>query len=280
MKTVFRFCFFLFCFTLFSGNNVYPAYAKLVINEFSSGTASDWVEIYNDSDQEEPLSDYALRDETASNKLELQGILAAKGYMLFEWSDRLNNPGDVIRIVKKDNEADEIDRVIYGSKDGAVISAPSDIQYAARVSDAGSIWALYTASTKGITNNHNTPLPTATPLPTETPKPTATPTKTPTPTRVPTNTTESQQTTLHPTGVLGSTTQRNSPTPDYQVPTAVLAERTEKEFLESIPEKKKPMVKTKGIAAVNPAIVLMGVGTLFLLSCLGYGYHSYKKGLL
>lgn len=253
-------------------------YASLYINEFSSGTSSDWIEIYNDSDTAEPLSAYMLRDDTASNKLELNGILSPKGFIVFEWSDRLNNTGDSIRLVKKDTE-EEIDKVIYGYKENAQISAPSDTQSAGRIEDGQNAWGLFSSHTKGHNNTQGVMLPTLTPTPTETPKPTATPTKTPTLTKMSTPTPETKITNTQQPTILGSTI-KPSPTPDYHVPTAVMATRTEEAFLNSLPPTKTPEVKTKGMAAVNPAIVLMGVGTLFLVSCFGYGYHSYKKGKL
>lgn len=275
MKQLVSFILLIVCF--FKATS--PVQAKVFINEFSSGTGSDWIEIYNDGSQEEPLSDYLLRDETSTNKLELNGILSPKGYMVFEWGDRLNNPGDSIRLVKSDSETEEVDKVIYGTKEGSNITAPTDSQFAARILDGQSNWALYTTHTKGQANANSNPIPSLTPTPTDTPKPTSTPTKLPTPTKTPTPQPEPTTPEKVSTGVLG-TTIKPSPTVDYKVPTAVFAKETEKEFLESVHVAKKPEVKTKGIAAVNPSIILMGVGTLFLLSCLGFGYHSYRNGKL
>lgn len=260
--------------------SVSPVLAKLSINEFSSSTGVDWVELYNDGPSEEPLSDYILRDDTSTNKLELQGILASKGFMVFEWGDRLNNPGDILRLLKKDNEVEEVDRVVYGNREGAVIGAPVDNQFAARQIDGNGTWALYASSSKGITNNNISPLPTATPLPTETPKPTPTPSKTPTPTKTPSNENVVLGVTTHVSNTPVRVSSKPTPTSDYHVPTAVLADKTKTAFTDKVQPQRKTEVKTKGIAAVNPAIVFMGVGTLFLLSCLGFGYYTYKKGML
>lgn len=272
---------------LFFSEAAPPVYAKLFINEFSSQSSSDWVEIYNDSDNDIPLTSYRLRDSTTTNKLDLNGILAPHGFIVFEWSDRLNNAGDIIKIVKADSESEEEDKVVYGNIEGKVIDSPGSGQFAARITDGGTAWGLFSSSTKGFTNVNATPAPTATPTPTEQPKPTATPTKAPTPTKSPTQQPFSTQTaTFTPTPnatrtqVLGSAVKKVSPTPDYAIPTPVLAKTEGKEWPTIVPTAPTPQVKTLGVSSINPAIIMMGVGAFFFFSCIGYGYYMYKKGQL
>lgn len=273
----------LLCLLLLA-DAVSPVYAKLSINEFSSGTGSDWVEIYNDSDTEVPLSLYRLRDNTSTNKLDLNGILSGKGFIIFEWSDRLNNTGDIIKIVKIDDESVEEDKVIYGNLEGRIVDAPSASQFAARVSDGGGAWALFTSSTKGATNVNATPAPTSTPMPTETPKPTPSATKTPTPgkqaTPTETRTADPAPNVTRVSQVAGSTVKRVTPTPDYHVPTSVLAKKSVSAWPTIAPSVTPGPVRTLGVSRLSPSVWLIGVGTLFLLSCLGYGYRLYRKGQL
>ncbi len=53
-------------------------FADVYINEFSSSTSNDdWIELFNDGTEDVDLAKYRIRDDTESNKLELNGILAA-----------------------------------------------------------------------------------------------------------------------------------------------------------------------------------------------------------
>lgn len=161
--------------------------AALFINEFSSGTSdSDWVEIYNSDSSSVDLSSYILRDSTSSNKIELSGTINGNSYATFDWSDRLNNEGDTIRLLLKSDES-TVDQIAYGSS--ASVPLPSSSQTGGRNPDGSSSWVLFNSATKGSTNN-STVFHTPTPTPTHTPTPqnTPTPTKTPTPTNAPTNT--------------------------------------------------------------------------------------------
>ncbi len=254
------------------------SHAKLIINEFSSSTADDWVEIYNTGDQDEPLSGYRLRDGTATNSLELNGILAPKGHIFFSWGNTLNKDGDIIRLVDRDDETKEMDHVVYGNLPDKDVDAPGLNQIAARTTDGGDDWALFLSATKGEENVNATPAPTSTPIPTETPKPTPTVTKSPTATKSPTK----EPTDLPPSlqAVQGSTTRKPTPTVDYQVPTAVLVDRTRQHSPVPTKVQPSPQVKTKGLRAVSPSVIMILVGMLVVLSCLGFGYHAYRNGRL
>lgn len=174
---------FLFVFLLLSSIFCKSSFAALYINEFSSGTSdSDWVEIYNSDSNSVDLSLYLLRDSTATNKLDLSGSIGANGFATFEWSNRLNNPGDTIKILLNTDES-LIDQVVYGE---GGLQAPQDTQTAGRNPDGSSNIVLLSSSTKGASNNTASPVPTATLTPTKSPTPTHTPTPTKSPTPTPT----------------------------------------------------------------------------------------------
>jgi hypothetical protein len=266
---------FMILLTLFCGA-ASPVQAKLWINEFSSGSGTDWIEIYNDSSQTIPLSDYRLRDNSTSNKLDLSGILAPHGYMVFDWSDKLNNPGDVIKIVKTTDEAEE-DKVIYGDVEGKVIEAPLSTQYAARITDGSAAWGLFSSETKGAANVNAIPIPTATPTPTDTPDPTPTPTRTPTPTKSPTPTPKGSLPEDEISQVRGVTSVRISPTIDYNVPTPVLASGGAREQLTVTPTKSISGTTVLGTSGFNPAVILICLGAMILSIGVGYGFYIYRK---
>lgn len=168
----------------------YPAltFAHPQINEFSSPTSDDWIEIYNPTESEVDLSLYRIRDNTQSNKLDLSGTLPAKGFVVVTWGSFLNNGGDTIRLLLLSDETDIIDTIMYGT--GQEAPLPSGTETAGRKEEAVDEWVIFSEHSKGASNNpaqvFSTPTPT--PSPTPTPTRTPTPTNTPTPTRTPTPT--------------------------------------------------------------------------------------------
>lgn len=180
------------------------SYAALYINEFSSKTSPDWVEIYNSGPDSVDLSEYQVKDSSSTNTKELSGSLASGSFTTFDWSDYLNNSGDTIKLIRKSDNS-VIDEIIYGSNGTA---APSENQTSGRSPDGSANWSLFSSASKGSTNNSSTVVPTATPNPTNTPTPTPTPkpdpTNTPTPTPSPTKS---------PTPTSAKTTPAKSPTP-------------------------------------------------------------------
>lgn len=274
---------FIVLVILFFGGAAFPVHAEVFINEFSSGTTNDWVELYNASDAEEALSAYLLRDNSTANKLELNGILAPRGIIVFEWGDRLNNPGDKVRLLRVSDD-EVVDEVMYGNLEGSSIEAPQSQQSAGRITDGGSTWVVFSSPTKGTSNVNATPVPTSTPTPTDTPKPTPTPTKVPTPTRIPTPT-DPPAVTLLPSmtsgaQVLNARTTRPTPIPDFNVPTAILAKRQTRQLQKKDPSQVTPEVKTLGVRKQNPSLLFIGVGLLLLLGCGGYAFTLYKRGQL
>lgn len=192
-------------------------FAAIYINEFGSNEDPDWIEIYNSDSSSVDLSLYRLKDNTSTNKKDLSGTLNGGGYTVFDWSNKLNNSGDVIKLVFIADENNTIDQVSYGDKGGTL--APLQGQSAGRQTDGGGTWVVFNTPTKGSTNNASTPIPTATatlsPSPSSTPIPT--PTRTPTPTKTPTPTaTPKPQATEKP----------NTPTPTKSVSTNVLGSAT------------------------------------------------------
>lgn len=183
MQILFKVSFFLVIFFLVFMPTV-RAEENIVINEFFSQGSSDWVELYNKSSDQIDLSQYRLRDSSATNKITLTGQLAAHGFVTFDWGDKLNNSGDTIKLVLASDENVVIDQVTYG-KAGDTITAPGSNQSAGRQTDGGSQWVIFATASKGLSNDNAAIVPTFTPTPTNAPTPTRipTPTKTPIPTK-------------------------------------------------------------------------------------------------
>jgi len=148
--------------------------AEVFINEFSSYGDSDWVEIYRT--KEENLSLYKLED-AAGNTKELSLSDCNGDFCVVNWSNKLNNSGDVIKLILLPITV--VDQITYGNEEGALIEAPQAGQSAGRVSDGENIWAIFSTPTKGSTNNAGVLLPTLTPTPTQVFTPTLTPTPIP-----------------------------------------------------------------------------------------------------
>lgn len=163
--------------------------AALFINEFNSYGESDWVEIYNSGPDGIDLSNYSLRDSSQTNKIDLTGSISSNGFAAFDWDNKLNNDGDSIKIVHKNDENNIVDQISYGSSSTAPL--PSSGQTGGRQQDGTNTWVIFTTSTKNASNNQsavfNTPTPTPTQSPTNAPTPTAKPSNTPTPTVKPTS---------------------------------------------------------------------------------------------
>lgn len=186
-KQVFAFAWFLCLLQI----NTSSIFAAPVINEFSSADSSDWIEIYNSGTETVDLSLYRIRDLTANNKLDLSGSVPPSGFAAFDWSNKLNNAGDLIKLVLTSDES-IADQVAYGDQGG--LAAPGSNQTGGRQADGGTSWVVFTSSSKNASNNSSsvfsppTATPTNTPTPTKIPTPTKTltPTKSPTPTKIPT----------------------------------------------------------------------------------------------
>jgi len=177
---------FLAIFLFFPKN----VFSQIVINEFSSGTTSDWVEIYNTGTESARLSNLRIRDSTTSNKKDLSGELTAGGFLVVPFSNWLNSAGDVVKLIMIVGENEELlEEIPYGTA-GGLCAAPESGSIG-RFPDGGPTLVRFVAHTQNTSNNTaqefpcptptSTPTPELTPTPTLTSRPTSTP-KLPTPT--------------------------------------------------------------------------------------------------
>lgn len=91
------------------------------INEFSSHSASDWIEIYNGNTQAINLSGYIIED-GFPDTLNLSGTIAGQSYLVFN-TGMLNQDGDIIKLK---NGSTIIDQVAYGAyDDGNLLDNPT-----------------------------------------------------------------------------------------------------------------------------------------------------------
>ncbi len=170
------------------------ASAQVVINEFSSATNLDWIELYAHEDTD--ISGWILDDDGTETDMVVisENVIigpSSNAYYVVEVSNRLNLTGDIIKLFKNDSIT-LIDEISYGNKGGICI--PSELGSIARVPDANPHFYRLSNHTIGLTNGDlvTDPCPTPTPIPTSTntptPKPTATskPTVTFAPTKIPT----------------------------------------------------------------------------------------------
>ncbi len=204
-KSLIPFKILLFLFILSARFNI--IYASVVINEFSSESSDDWVELYADSETD--ISEWVLRDFKEDGSLSSLKSVFPQGttigssnnqFYIVDLNTRLNKNGDIIKLYSKD-EVNLIDEISYGDKGG--ICSANESQTIGREVDGSGLFVRFSNSTNGATNNGApqapcpTVTPTSTPNPTDTPKPsyTPTPSKTPTPlpqaTAIPTQTAKS-----------------------------------------------------------------------------------------
>ena len=91
-----------------------PTIGDIVINEFVSDNATEWVELYNNDTGPVNLTDWTLEDGAGTTK-SLSGIIPADACIVFgPYTNWLNNGGDIIYL--NDTTAN-IDKVAYGSWD-------------------------------------------------------------------------------------------------------------------------------------------------------------------
>lgn len=161
--------------------------AQVVINEFSSNTSTDWVELYSSEDVD--ISNWTLQDSTSEMGNVTAGTVIgpnSDSFFVVSVSNRLNKDGDEISLF--DATGVLKDKITYGDKGGPCL--PSDAGSIGRYPDANATIDRFATATKGATNTSASldPCPTPTPEPTANPTVTPTPssTKTPTPTPVPT----------------------------------------------------------------------------------------------
>ena len=173
-------CLFVLVFFLSFHPPVF-ADSNVLINEFyalGSGDDPDWVELYNKSDSPINLEDWVIRDETDSNKIDLDGYICQKNFRRFNFSNRLTNGGDKIRLFDLESATLPQDEIVYFSD---AIPVHSQGQSTGRNPDGASTWVLMTSPTP-TDDNSCTLAPTPSPSPSPTPSTSSTSTATPTPT--------------------------------------------------------------------------------------------------
>jgi len=252
-------------------------YADLVINEFSSGSSSDWVELYLSPSATESadLSLYQLEDSGSGGSKELLGLIAPGEFNVTSWSNRLNNGGDTVKLVKI-SDGSIIDQISYG--ENGQICAPSAEQSIGRSSDGAGSFVRFASQTQG---NSNTAQQTACPSPSPSPEPTpgATPESdpepspelSPEPSPTPSSATTTTKTSPKPpsnnarAGTANSEDMLTNPRPD------VLGEGNENPEDKSITDK-----ATLSFKEMNPYIIAIILIVLGLGLTVGTGIYFFK----
>lgn len=93
---------FFACFTL-----ILPSGAcAQVMNEVSPLSSPDWVELYLASDASGVTLDGMSLVDSAGNTKKLEGTLAPGAYHIVEWSNKLNNKGDTVSLMRGNERID------------------------------------------------------------------------------------------------------------------------------------------------------------------------------
>lgn len=131
----------------------------VVINEFSSGGSSDWVELYNTTGASVDLTGWTVKDFAGHNFSLSASSIPAHGFVIADAGSYLNNLGDEMYVFDATNATTSA--VAYGGSNGAFSTttvdydyapAPASGQSAYRTTDGGGTWALTSAPTKDTTN--------------------------------------------------------------------------------------------------------------------------------
>jgi hypothetical protein len=142
-------------------------FQKIFINEFlashtNSSSSEDWVEIYNPINNTIDLANCDLVD-GANNTLSLTGTLnGATKYKAFDWTNRLNNDGDVIKLYCYDTL---LDSVSYGNWDDGNVNdnavSPIEGKSIGRTQDGDNTnnnlndFKIFDMPTKELPNNYD-----------------------------------------------------------------------------------------------------------------------------
>ena len=229
--------------------------ADIVINEFSSNSADEWVELYNTSSGPIDLTGWQLSD--ASNPPEtLSGTIPANGFFVFDkpgggWLN--NSGGDTITL--KDVASSVQDSITYGQS-GSPVGTPDADKSAGRTPDGSATWANNLTWSKLAANPSPTPTPTPTltPTPTNTSGPTATPTPGATATPTPPPVTPTPIPTKKPTV---------TPTPTL-TPTPTIEASPSGEILGATPEPTPEATPSGNLKPIIISLLFVGTGLVLL----------------
>lgn len=293
-----------------------PAFGQVVINEFSSNSDTEWVEIYNTSDQQINLSDWKIIDGNSNENddLILNNCIISHGFRKFDHSKGWLNDSGSETITLKNSNNEQIDSIVYGTN--GIINTPPAAKSASRNPDGGLSWIILdnptpqnndcsiptlTSTPMPTFNPTNTSIPTSTPIPTNTPTPintliptiTKNPTSTPTPkiTPIPTSTSIPPTPTFKPTNTpvpnispILTPTKNLSPTPTAEL--LITTEPTEEILgVTDIPtteptetDKKDEKEKNNSLVNFIPTIlIILGSLLLFTPLILSKINHCPKK---
>ncbi|OGM11287.1 hypothetical protein A2W13_00985 [Candidatus Woesebacteria bacterium RBG_16_36_11] len=262
--------------------------AQVVINEFSSADTSDWVEIFNNSDSNIDLSNYSLTDGSESGNVKtFMCTLSSKGFLVIDWSNKLNNTGDIIYL--RNNEELK-DCVSYGDGAGKLCEGRESIdlsvietnKFGARVTDGTGVWNIVSLATKENPNDRSvrdpskicftpTPIPeptqapTSAPTSTPTPSPTRTPTSTPTSTPKPTKTPTPKPSIQSSPDVLGDTSTDSSGLSVNEISLGLITPTS------------TPLIESEKIGKIPPYSYFIAGGGVIFLGLAVYSFFTSRK---
>jgi hypothetical protein len=156
---------------------VIPLFAQVKINEFSSETSADWVELYSTEDVD--ISGWILRD-TANSRIETipKGTKigpATNKFFVIGAGNRLNKDEDSIKLYREDDST-AVDQISYGPNED--LCAPEAGQTAGRQPDGTDKITRFIAATEWQANPAEeiacpSPSPSPSPNPSASPTPSA-----------------------------------------------------------------------------------------------------------
>ncbi len=250
--------------------------ANIVINEIlpnpdgPSSEDSEWIELYNTTDNSIDISGWLLDDSDGSGSnpyaLPSGSVISAKGFLTFEKSSTniaLNNDNDTVRISSSSGEL--IDSISY--------SETKETQSYGRKQDASGDWVWFSTPSKKSSNSSGTIVPTSTVVPTATVMPTQTlaPTQTPTPTKTPTPTLK-----LSPTQMKKSPTSKPLAFAEKPKDLNILGEKTS--TYDHVPTINPHAAgDTSEGSTLSLGTVFISIGGMFLIACGILAFSIYKK---
>ncbi len=181
------------------GVRVVLANNTVVLNEIMANPTdnTEWVELFNPTDQIIDLSSWKIKDgnSISSDDLTLNGYINPSSFMIFDHNKGWLNDSGTETVSLLDKNSQTIDSYQYsGTTKGKTFSRQPN----------GGDWIAAVDPTKGESNDPSTPAPQLTPEPTFIPTPLPTPTPQPAPSSTPTNT---------PVGLKTKTTTTTSKNP-------------------------------------------------------------------